>query len=119
LLFFASVGMLLDPRFLLENWRQVTILVLAVSLGKGLIFAGLSRLFRYGNVVPLAVGLGMFQIGEFAFVLARVGVATGSIDEDMFSLVLSAAVVTMVLTPLVSGQTARVYALKKRLFKHE
>lgn len=119
LLFFASVGMLLDPRFLLENWRQVTILVLAVSLGKGLIFAGLSRLFRYGNVVPLAVGLGMFQIGEFAFVLARVGVSTGSIDEDMFSLVLSAAVVTMVLTPLVSGQTGRLYALKKRLFKHE
>ncbi len=119
LLFFASVGMLLDPRFLLEHWRQVSVLVVAVSLGKGLIFAGLARVFRYGNVVPLAVGLGMFQIGEFAFVLARVGVSSGSIDEDMFSLVLSAAVVTMVLTPLVSGQTARLYGLKKRLFKHE
>ncbi|MCA9626614.1 MAG: cation:proton antiporter, partial [Myxococcales bacterium] len=119
LLFFASVGMLLDPRFLIEHWKQVTLLVFAVSVGKGLIFAGLARVFRYGNVVPLAVGLGMFQIGEFAFVLARVGVSSGSIDEDMFSLVLSAAVVTMVLTPLVSGQTARLYALRKRLFKHE
>ncbi|MCA9639690.1 MAG: cation:proton antiporter, partial [Myxococcales bacterium] len=119
LLFFASVGMLLDPRFLLEHWKQVSVLVLAVSLGKGLIFGVLARVFKYGNVVPLAVGLGMFQIGEFAFVLARVGVSSGSIDEDMFSLVLSAAVVTMVLTPLVSGQTARLYGLKKRLFKHE
>ncbi|MEZ4372982.1 MAG: cation:proton antiporter [Polyangiaceae bacterium] len=119
LLFFASVGMLLDPAFLLHHWVQVSVLVVVVSLGKGLIFGVLARVFRYGNVVPLAVGLGMFQIGEFAFVLARVGVSSGSIDEDMFSVVLSAAVVTMVLTPLVSGQTARLYALKKRVFKHE
>jgi monovalent cation:H+ antiporter-2, CPA2 family len=119
LLFFASVGMLLDPAFLVAHLGQVIILVLAVSLGKGVIFALLVRLFRYRNVVPLAVGLGLFQIGEFSFVLARVGVATGSISSEVFSLVLTVAVVTMVLTPIVSGQTARLYALKKRRFRHE
>ncbi len=119
LLFFASVGMLLDPAFLLDHLWEVTILVAAVSLGKGMIFALLARLFRYGNVIPLAVGLGLFQVGEFSFVLARVGVSTNSISNEVFSLVLTVAVATMVLTPLVSSQTARLYALKKRWFRHE
>jgi K+:H+ antiporter len=119
LLFFTSVGMLLDPKFLFDHIRQVVFLVLAVSIGKGLVFAAISRIFNYRNVIPLAVGLGLFQIGEFSFVLARVGLNTNSIDADTYSLMLTAAIVTMVLTPLISGQTAKIYALKKRWFRHE
>lgn len=119
LLFFASVGMLLDPSFLIAHWRQVLLLVLLVSVGKGAIFATVTRLFGYGNVVPLAVGLGLFQIGEFSFVLSRVGLKTGSISGDMYSLVLSAATISMALTPFVSGLTAPLYSLHKRWFKHE
>ncbi|MGE3163637.1 MAG: cation:proton antiporter [Planctomycetota bacterium] len=119
LLFFASVGMLLEPSYLVSHFGEVAFLVAAVGIGKGLIFALLCRWFRYGNVIPLAVGLGLFQIGEFAFVLAGVGLATGSINQDVYSLVLSAAIITMILTPLVSGQTARLYGLRKRWFRHE
>jgi CPA2 family monovalent cation:H+ antiporter-2 len=119
LLFFASVGMLLDPVFLVDNLGQVLGLVVVVCIGKGVIFALLARWFAYGNVVPLAVGLGLFQIGEFSLVLGRMGVASGSIDDQLYSLVLTGAVVTMLLTPLVSGQTARFYALKKKWFRHE
>jgi CPA2 family monovalent cation:H+ antiporter-2 len=90
-----------------------------VGIGKGLIFAFLARVFKYGNVVPLALALGMFQIGEFSFVLAGAGVSTGSIGNDVYSLVLTVAVLTMVLTPLISGQTSRLYALRKRWFRHE
>ncbi|MFO7556835.1 MAG: cation:proton antiporter [Desulfobacterales bacterium] len=119
LLFFTSVGMLFDPTFLFGHIRQVMVLVLAASIGKGFIFAFISRIFKYRNVIPLAVGLGLFQIGEFSFVLARVGMSTNSIGNDLYSLVLTAAILTMVLTPLISGQTARIYALKKRWFRHE
>ena len=119
LLFFVSVGMLLNPEFLMNNWQQVLILVLIISLGKGLIFALLTRIFKYGNVVPLAVGLGLFQVGEFSFVLAQIGVSTNSISHELYSLVLTTAIITMFLTPLISGQTARLYALHRRLFKHE
>jgi CPA2 family monovalent cation:H+ antiporter-2 len=119
LLFFTSVGMLFDPTFLLNHIRQVVILVLAVCLGKGLIFALIVRIFRYRNVIPLAVGLGLFQIGEFSLVLARVGLSTNSIGSDLYSLILTTAILTMVLTPFLSGQTARIYALKKRWFRHE
>ena len=119
LLFFASVGMLLNPEFLLDHWEQVLMLVLIVSLGKGIIFALLARIFKYGNVVPLAVGLGLFQVGEFSFVLAQVGVSTNSISHEVYSLVLTTAIITMFLTPIISGQTAKLYALSKRWFQHE
>ena len=119
LLFFASVGMLLNPVFLLDHWKQVLMLVLIVSLGKGIIFALLARIFKYGNVVPLAVGLGLFQVGEFSFVLAQVGVSTNSISHEVYSLVLTTAIITMFLTPIISGQTAHLYALSKRWFQHE
>lgn len=119
LLFFASVGMLLDPDFLLHNLGTILMLVVLVSFGKGCIFALLAWLFRYGNVIPIAVGLGLFQIGEFSFVLARIGLSTKSISVDFYNLVLTTAVLTMILTPIISAQTARLYALKKRWFQKE
>ncbi len=114
LLFFTSVGMLLDPAFLLAHWDTILVLVGLVFAGKGLIFAVLARLFGYSNVIPLAVGLGMFQIGEFSFVLARIGLNDHSISGELYSLVLSAAVVSMVLTPILSGLTVPLYSLRKR-----
>ncbi|MFH2056825.1 MAG: cation:proton antiporter [bacterium] len=117
LLFFASVGMLLDPVFLWDHIGTVALLVVAVSLGKGVIFYLLARLFHYGNVVPLALGLGMFQVGEFSFLLARVGIKTESISAEVYSLMLATAVVTMILTPFVSAQTSRLYSIRKRHFK--
>ena len=119
LVFFASVGMLLDPTFLFSHYREILFMVIVVCLGKGVIFSSLSWIFNYRNVVPLAVGLGMFQIGEFSFVLAGVGLSTSSITSDFYNMILTTAVVSMVLTPLVSGRTAALYALKKKYFRHE
>lgn len=119
LLFFASVGMLLDPRFMVDHFATILLLVLLVSVGKGLIFATISWMFRYGNVIPIAVGLGLFQIGEFSFVLARIGLSSKSVNTDFYNLVLTTAVLTMILTPVISAQTSRLYSLKKRWFQKE
>lgn len=119
LLFFASVGMLLDPRFLIEHLGTICSLVVIIGLGKGLIFSFLAWLFQYRNVIPIAVGLGLFQIGEFSFVLARIGLSSESISKELYNLVLTTAVLTMILTPLVSSQTSRLYALKKKWFPKE
>ena len=117
LLFFTSIGMLLDPQFLLDHLGQVIFLVVIVMLGKGLIFAALSRLFRYRNVIPLATGLGLSQVGEFSFVLGRVGVETHSISSEFYSQVLTITIVTMLLTPLISGLTTPLYGLFGRWLK--
>ncbi|RKZ12412.1 portal protein, partial [bacterium] len=114
LLFFASVGMMLEPSFVRENLALVAGLVVVVSLAKGLICAGVGRAFGYRNVVPLALGLTMFQAGEFAFVIGRVGVATGSIGADLYSLIMSVTLVSMFVTPFASRATTPIYGLLQR-----
>ena len=76
---------------------------------KGGEFFGITWAFGYRNVVPLATALALFQVGEFSFVLARVGLATGAISTQLYSLTLNAAVLTMGLMPLVSGLTSPIY----------
>ena len=83
-------------------------------MSKGLIFAGVTRAFGYRNVVPLASALGLFGIGEFSFVLARTGPAAGAIPASLYALVLNTAVITMVLTPVVSGLTTPIYGWMSR-----
>ncbi len=119
LLFFTSVGMLLDPKFLIDNILTIASIIAAVILFKGILFGVISKLFKYGNIVPIAVGFGLFQVGEFSFVLARIGLNTGSINEYLFSLILTTAVVTMFITPLVSGLTSSVYSFKKKFSNAE
>ncbi len=110
LLFFASVGMLVDPMVLVTHAGTVALLVAAVALGKGIILGGTTWAFGYRNIIPLAVGFGLFQIGELSFVLARIGVRMGAIDEELYALILTTAVVTMVLTPFGSRIAAPLYA---------
>ena len=109
LLFFVSVGMLLDPAYLRANLPVVFGLAALVSLLKAGAFAGLSRAFGYGNVIPLAMGLTMFQVGELSFVVARVGVVGGHLDQEQYSLLLSVALVTMFATPPISRLTTPIY----------
>ncbi len=110
MLFFASVGMLLDLSVFGEQPGVLLLVVLAVVVGKAAILAGIVRAFGYWNIVPLAVGLTLFQIGEFAFVLARVGLSSGAISDDVYSLTLNTAVITMALTPALSSLVPRLYA---------
>lgn len=117
LIFFTSIGMLLDPQCLWQNIGMCLLLVVVVMLGKGIIFAFLSRAFRYRNIIPLAMGLGLSQVGEFSFVLGRVGVGTHSISSDFYALILNTTIVTMVLTPMLAALTAPIYSFFGRWFR--
>jgi len=119
MLFFVSVGMLLDPAFLLENAGVVALVVSLVFVVKGLLFAGVGRSFGYGNIVPFAVGLGLFQVGEFSFVIARVGIEAGAISQRSYSLMLTTAVVTMALTPFAMRLAPSFYGRWRERFPRE
>jgi len=119
LIFFVSVGMLFDPAYLFDNVALVLLVVLLVSMGKGIILGGVTWLFRYRNVVPFAVGLGIFQLGEFSYVLARVGSAEGVLSPDLNSLILAVAIVTLLLSPLAAKLVDPLYQLRRRLFPFE
>jgi CPA2 family monovalent cation:H+ antiporter-2 len=119
MLFFVSVGMLLDPAFLLENAGTVALVVLLVFAVKGLVFAGTVRAFGYGNIIPFAVGLGLFQVGEFSFVIARVGLGAEAISQRSYSIMLTTAVVTMALTPFAMRLAPLVYGRWRERFPRE
>src|SRR5215216_2085539 len=119
MLFFVSVGMLIDPMFLLDEAATITAIVLAVFLFKGLLFAGLARGFGYGYIVPFAVGLGLFQVGEFSFVIARVGIDVGALSSRTYSLALTTAVVTMALTPFAARAAPLLYGRWREWFPVE
>ncbi|HYZ86637.1 MAG TPA: cation:proton antiporter, partial [Bryobacteraceae bacterium] len=99
LLFFVSVGMLLDPAFIAANLAQIIAIVVLTILGKALVFGGIARAFGYVNMAPWIIGLGLSQIGEFTFVLARSGLSSGMISKPTYDLVLTSTVLTMALSP--------------------
>lgn len=109
LLFFASVGLILKPGFLWSHMGLVLLLALVVLMGKGLIMALITRAFGFKRIIPLALGLSMNQIGEFAFVLARVGRESKALESDVYYLIICLAVITMALTPFSSSPTFTVY----------
>lgn len=116
LLFFASAGMLFDPLFLVENLTRVIASVGIVVFGKAVIFGLLMRAFGYGNRAPLIVALGLSQVGEFSFVLAREGLRSGFLSQDVYALALTVAVVSMVLTPFLQKAAAPLQRLADRVF---
>ena len=119
MIFFVSVGLLIDPSYLWANFGTIALVVVLVLVVKGLIFGGLTRVFGYGNIVPFAVGLGLFQVGEFSFLLAREGVSADAISQQTYSLVLATAAVTMAITPLAARLAPLLYGRYRRRFPRE
>jgi CPA2 family monovalent cation:H+ antiporter-2 len=109
-LFFVSLGMLLDPRLLVEYWWMVVTMVALIVVIKFLVVFGVVRFFGYCGRVALLAGTGLFQIGEFSFILAAVGVSAGIITGQHYSLIIDSAIITMLLTPLSMGLASRLYA---------
>jgi CPA2 family monovalent cation:H+ antiporter-2 len=103
LLFFVTVGMLFDPRFVWEHAGQVALATLLIITGKAVILGLLTRAFGYTNTAPWIVGLGLSQIGEFSFVLARSGFSAGLLSKTAYGLGLTCTILTMALSPLVSS----------------
>ncbi|MFO5526572.1 MAG: cation:proton antiporter [Cuspidothrix sp.] len=100
-LFFAAIGMLIDPVFLWQNLELILGLVALVFIGKFLIITPLVKLFRYPLKTALIVGLGLSQIGEFSFVLASEGQALGLVSRRIYLLILGTTAVTLMLTPFI------------------
>lgn len=116
MLFFVSVGMLLDPEYLRDHLTTILLLVSAVTMGKGAILAAISWLMGYRRVIPMALFFGMLPISEMAFVLIRTGMDAGAMTQDLYSLTLNTVILSMVLGPMLSGLTAPVYSRMKERF---
>ncbi|MQY72257.1 MAG: sodium:proton exchanger, partial [Dehalococcoidia bacterium] len=109
-LFFVSLGMLLDPFFLVENWAWVAIIVGVIIILKLLVIFSLVRLFGRSTRIAFLTGAGLFQIGEFSFILAQGGINNGIISDHFYSVILASAIITMLLTPVSINLASRLFS---------
>ena len=100
-LFFVSVGMLFDPRVLIDQPLQVLATLLIIVVGKTLAAVLLVLALRYPLNTALTVGASLAQIGEFSFILAGLGVALGLMPKDGQNLILAGALLSIALNPLL------------------
>src|SRR6266542_1347965 len=117
-IFFVSVGMLIDPRVVLDHWGAVAGISALVILGKMLAVS--VGAFLTGNRLrtSLQSGMSLTQIGEFSFIIAAIGVASGSIREFIYPVTVAVSALTTLTTPWLirASEPASLY-LDRRLPK--
>ena len=101
--FFISVGMLIDVKFLLEQWWMVALMVTVAVFANTFINAGILRLFGRSWPEALYAGALLSQIGEFSFVLATVGWTVGLLTEIVYQGAVSVIAISLVLSPAWIG----------------
>lgn len=100
-LFFVSIGMLLSLSALVQNLAGVTALVVALVVVKLLIVWAIVRILGFPQRVAVMAGLGLAQIGEFSFVLARAGRSANVIEDSDYQMFLAASIISMIATPFL------------------
>jgi len=100
-IFFISIGMMLDLNFFFKNAGIILSLVLFVFITKALIASLAVAVLKYPPRTVILTGLALFQIGEFSFILSKVGVKEGLLSFETNQYFLSVSIVTMFLTPFV------------------
>lgn len=115
-IFFMSIGMLLSPGSLARNLPVVMIWLAAVIIGKAAIVAVVIRLLRYPLRVAVTVGLGLAQVGEFSFILAKMGVAQNILSQSDYQLFLAASILSMIATPFLINAAPKIGFALQSLF---
>jgi len=100
-LFFVSVGMLFDPGILIEHPWQVLATTLIIVFGKSAAAYVIVRAFGHPNSTALTISTSLAQIGEFAFIIAGLGLSLNILPKDGHDLVLASALITIMLNPLL------------------
>ena len=101
ILFFVAVGMLFDPRILIEEPLHVLAVVGIIMVGKTLAAMALVLFFRYPLNTALTVGASLAQIGEFSFILATLGVSLQLLSLEGQNLILAGALISITLNSFV------------------
>jgi CPA2 family monovalent cation:H+ antiporter-2 len=112
-LFFVSVGMLFNPAILIEHPWQVLATAAIIMFGKSAAAFVIVRAFGHPTGTALTISASLAQIGEFAFIIAGLGVTLKILPPTGQALVLAGALISIMLNPLVFG------LLDRWLLKHQ
>ncbi len=109
--FFLSIGLLIDLNFVIDNLGTVIFFVIAVLAVKTAVNVLLMRVARQPWEMAFPAGLMIAQIGEFSFVLAATGVANGSISGDAYRLAIAVIAVSLLVSPLWMASVRRFHRI--------
>ena len=114
MVFFLSVGLLIDLKFIGENLGTVLLLLLIVTLFKTALNIGIMRFLGETWQRASLQGLTLSQLGEFSFLLAATGLSAGAIGEEQSRLVIAVTVLSLAVSPLWLTSARRVHGLASR-----
>jgi CPA2 family monovalent cation:H+ antiporter-2 len=106
--FFVSVGMLVQLDYAASHLAMVLALTAAVIVLKGVVVFGAVSVLRFPFRTCILASLGLAQIGELSFLLARAGHQNGLLEDQGYQLILAIAVLTMLLTPGAMALASRI-----------
>ena len=98
-IFFVAIGLLIDPKALLDYWQPVAVITLAVIVGKVLTCSFGAFVGGHDTRTSLRVGMGLSQIGEFSFIIASLGVTLKVTSAFLYPIAVAVSVITTLLTP--------------------
>lgn len=96
-LFFVSIGMLVNPAYLLNNIGSILALTALIVIGKALLTMLMGFVFPWPVSTTLVLAAGLSQIGEFSFILGQEGMALGLLEQNQYSLILAGALLSITL----------------------
>ena len=100
-LFFVSIGMLVNPLYLYNNIGPILALTVLIVIGKPITTILMGLIFPWPARTSLVVAAGLSQIGEFSFIVGQAGVALGLLDPSQYSLILAGSLLSIMVNPLM------------------
>ena len=115
-LFFMSIGMLVDPVYFTSNLPMILLLTAIVLLAKGGILVIIGQILKYPLRITLMLGLSLGQIGEFSFILLKMGSDFEILSNDVYQSLLAVSIITMALTPTLMEKASQMAFRIAQLF---
>lgn len=107
--FFISIGLQIDPRLILDNILLVLAIAAVFILGKTVAVALSTYLFGFKARDGFVIAVSLIAMGEFAFIIAKIALDAGLLTQDLYSSVIGAALITMVVLPLFAKVQKRTF----------
>jgi monovalent cation:H+ antiporter-2, CPA2 family len=104
-LFFVTLGTLIDPHVLARSLPLLGLMLLLIIIGKFLVWMAVVWIFRYSFWTAIAVAAGLTQIGELSFVVVQVGRSSGMVAENVFSTLIAASLISILLNVFIVRAT--------------
>ncbi len=107
IIFFAAVGMLLNPQAIVDAPLQVVAVAFIIMVAKPLIAAAIVKFFRQSTSTVAIISPALGQVGEFSFILAVLGRSLDLLPEQGYQLIISGSIISIALNPLLFYVTER------------